>query len=525
ATTNYSWKTNVIQAGLRYDNRKISSDVYGDPAEEGYFAPINRSFDSFNASVGFKTDLKENLNLRLNLASGFRAPNLAELTRIENMRVPDGFCITTEAFKAVISQASVLPVLLDKLGTLEPDERTSIAGICAQIRELIRTLPVPDNIVEALYRQLDVTGTNEAYAVRSSATAEDLPTASFAGQQDSFLNVRGKAAILGAMRKCWASLYTDRAVMYRMQHGFDHHQVLLAVVVEKMVFPQSSGILFTANPVSGNRRELVIDAGFGLGEALVSGLVNADHYKIREGRIMERKVSAKTIAIYADEAAGTIQQPVPAEMQAQQVLSDEQILALAAIGNAIAGHFGQPQDIEWCFAGGQFHMVQSRPITTLFPVPQAPDVENHIYVSVGHQQMMTDPIRPLGLSLWLLTTPRHMPVAAGRLFVDITKDLTTRKGRASLMGMLGKSDPLIADALDVLIKRGDFLKPLPEKEQEESSIERKTLLQKVAQQPELPKDPAIVTGLIQESKASLARLKTAMATKSGTAVFDFIIED
>ena len=248
---------------------------------------------------------------------------------------------------------------------------------------MIEGIAIPEDVQEAIGRFLARLGEQEAYAVRSSATAEDLPGASFAGQQDSYLNVVGKPAILKHISRCWASLFTERAVAYRLQQGFDHRKVHMAVVVQRMLLPQAAGILFTADPVTGNRKVASIEAVFGLGEALVSGLVNADGYKVRDGQVIEKTI------------------------QDRQVLTDAQIVRLARLGRQIEGHFGEPQDIEWCLVEDEFHFVQSRPITTLYPIPEADDRGNHVFVSVGHQQMMTDPMKPLGLSLFQLT-------AAGR---------------------------------------------------------------------------------------------------------------
>ena len=182
-----------------------------------------------------------------------------------------------------------------------------------------------------------------AYAVRSSATAEDLPTASFAGQQDTYLNIIGKEAILKHISKCWASLFTERAVIYRLQNGFDHRKVHLSVVVQKMVFPQAAGILFTADPVTSNRKVLSIDASFGLGEAMVSGLVNADSYKVRNGKVIDKKISTKKLAIYALKDGGTKEQEIEPERQNRQALTDEQILQLERMGRKIEEHFGRPK--------------------------------------------------------------------------------------------------------------------------------------------------------------------------------------
>ncbi|MGY2061411.1 PEP/pyruvate-binding domain-containing protein, partial [Nocardia gipuzkoensis] len=239
-------------------------------------------------------------------------------------------------------------------------------------------------------------GADGAYAVRSSATAEDLPNASFAGQHDSYLNVVGTEAILDSVRRCWASLFTERAVAYRVRNGFGHTAVHMAVVVQRMVAARAAGVMVTADPLTSDRTVVSIDAALGLGEDLVSGLVNADIYRVREGDIIGRTI--------ADEP----------------VLSDTEALRLARLGRHIEKHFGSPQDIEWCLDGQEIRIVQSRPITTLFPIPAAADDENHVYVSVGHQQMMTDAMKPLGISMWQLTSRAPMRDAGGRLFVDVT---------------------------------------------------------------------------------------------------------
>lgn len=184
------------------------------------------------------------------------------------------------------------------------------------------------------------------------------------------------------------------------KNGFDHSQVHASVIVQRMVFPQASGILFTADPVTSNRKLLSIDAGFGLGEALVSGLVSADCYKVQEGEIVDKKIAAKKVAIYGLKEGGTETKEVHFDLQKTQALTDSQILQLERVGRQLEAYFDCPQDIEWCLADDTFYIVQSRPITTLYPIPEAADQENHVYVSVGHQQMMTDAMKPLGLSFF-----------------------------------------------------------------------------------------------------------------------------
>lgn len=461
---------------------------------------------------------------KLNVVGG-KGANLGELARIEGIRVPDGFCISTEAFKRIMGETSSLHEYLVQLSLLKVEDRDKIAELSAELRRIIEGIAIPQDIHEAITRHLSRLGENNAYAVRSSATAEDLPTASFAGQQDTYLNIIGEGAILKHISKCWASLFTERAVTYRLQNGFDHRKVELAVVVQKMVFPQAAGIMFTADPITGNRKVLSIDASFGLGEALVSGLVNADNYKVRNGEIIDKKVSTKKLAIYAVKEGGTKQQAIEPEQQNRQALKDEQILLLAHMGRQIEEHFGQPQDIEWCLADELFYMVQSRPITTLYPIPEANDQENHVYISVGHQQMMTDPMKPLGISVRQLTAGRPMYQAGGRMFVDVAQDLASPARRNMLVNVLGDSDPLIKGALTTILEREDFIKSSPDEPAEQGPG-------KSNQGPPPPNyqvlneyDPAIVAHLIQRSQSSLEALKQNIQTKSGADRLDFILED
>ena len=230
---------------------------------------------------------------------GGKGANLGELSRIDGIRVPAGFCVTTDAFRRVMAEVPSIDDRLDRLSRLEPDDREAIRTLSAEIRRTIEAIAIPDDLAAAITRSLAELGEQAAYAVRSSATAEDLPTASFAGQQDTYLNVVGPAAILQHVSRCWASLFTERAVTYRLRNGVDHRRVRMAVVVQQMVFPQAAGILFTADPVTGNRKVASVEASFGLGEALVSGLVNADIYTVRDGEIVARAIGTKKLAILA----------------------------------------------------------------------------------------------------------------------------------------------------------------------------------------------------------------------------------
>ncbi|WP_017151799.1 phosphoenolpyruvate synthase [Bacillus bingmayongensis] len=459
------------------------------------------------------------------LLAGGKGANLGELSKIHGIQVPEGFCVTTEAYQKALEQNEAFYALLDQLTLLKVEDRDQIGEISRKIRKIIMEVEIPSDVVKAVAHYLSQFGDEHAYAVRSSATAEDLPHASFAGQQDTYLNIIGKEAIMQHISKCWASLFTDRAVIYRMQNGFDHSQVYLSVIVQRMVFPQASGILFTADPITSNRKLLSIDASFGLGEALVSGLVSADCYKVQEEEIVDKMIATKKLAIYGLKEGGTETQQIDPDQQKTQTLTEQQILQLARTGRQIETYFGCPQDIEWCLVDDTFYIVQSRPITTLYPIPEANDQENHVYVSVGHQQMMTDPLKPLGLSFFLLTTNAPMRKAGGRLFVDVTHMLASPDSRKMLLDGMGQHDPLMKDALMTIIERGDFIKSLPNDKQEQSSGKSNKSVSSTDSRAQIENDPTIVSDLIKSSQTSIEELKQNIQTKLGSDLFDFILED
>ncbi|MCU5080743.1 phosphoenolpyruvate synthase [Bacillus cereus] len=467
----------------------------------------------------FVLDFQEIEKTQLFLVGG-KGLNLGELSNIQGIQVPEGFCVTTVGYEQAIGKKGAFQTLLNQLAMLKIEERDQIGEISKKIREVIMAVEIPVDVVESVAHYLSHFGDEHAYAVRSSATAEDLPYASFAGQQDTYLNVIGKENILQHIKKCWASLFTDRAVIYRMQNGFDHNQVSICVVVQKMVFPEASGILFTADPITSNRKVLSIDASFGLGEALVSGLVSADNYKVKEDEIVEKVIATKKLAIYGRKEGGTETKKISPNQQKVQTLTEQQILQLARIGRQIEAYFGCPQDIEWCLVDDTIYIVQSRPITTLYPIPEVNDGENHVYVSVGHQQMMTDPLKPLGMSLFQLTSfgPRFQ--AGGRLFVDVAQRLASPASREFLLNTIGESEPLIKDALMAVIERDNFIKLLPDDEKENSKR-----MPPAGSQPQIENDPVIVTDLIKNSEASIEELKQNIQMKSGSDVLSFILED
>ena len=447
---------------------------------------------------------------------GGKGAHLGELSRIEGLDVPAGFCITTAAFQRMMARAPSVSDRLERLARLEPDDHARIREASAEIRRTIEGVAIPDDVAQAIANALSALGEQAAYAVRSSATAEDLPTSSFAGQQDTYLNVVGTAAVLQHVSRCWASLFTERAVTYRLRNGIDHRAVFMAVVVQRMLFPRVSGILFTADPVTGNRNVASIDASFGLGEALVSGLVNADVYKVRDGQVIARTIGSKQLAVQASALGGTRQEEIEPERRQQPSLTDRQMIRLVQLGRRIEAHFGRPQDIEWCLTDDDFQFVQSRPITTLFPIPALSDGENHVFVSTGHQQMMTDAMKPLGISVWQLTAAAPMHEAGGRIFVDISRALASSAGRASLFATLGKSDPLIRGALQTIIDR-DFIPLVPGAPNAGPPVAEWSS--------PIETDPAIVVELIAHGRASIEQLTREIGERSGTEVFDFIVAD
>ena len=403
---------------------------------------------------------------------GGKGANLGVLAAA-GFHVPPGFCVTTAAFKTFVDGDATFDDALGEISHLASTDIEAARRVGSRLREHIRSKPVPDDIAAAVVAAWHEAGTERSYAVRSSATAEDLPDASFAGQQDTYLNVRGEAGLLDRVRACWASLYTGRAILYRIENGIPSADVSLAVVVQHMVKAEKSGVLFTADPITGHRFTTVIDAGFGLGESIVSGLISADYYKVdtRAKAILEVRVGDKTLAITAREGGGTNEETLSAERRTARVLSEAEVLALSEIGELIAALQGSPQDIEWCIHGGAISIVQSRPITTLYPLPEPAPVDGLLHVSfcVNHFQVMTDAMPPMALSIWRLLLPLGkrpgtggespwVQCAGGRLFADVSRVVRFALTRHMLLKILGGVDKLAASALTEVASRPDFAK-------------------------------------------------------------------
>ena len=395
-------------------------------------------------------------------SAGGKGANLSALVRA-GFAVPKGFVISTGAYVDFVAANGLDRFILDTAAPASLDEPSSLDDASVRIRERFEAGVVPEKIsreILAAYAKLGA----PPVAVRSSATAEDLPDTSFAGQQDTFLNVLGDNALLDAVVRCWSSLWTARAIGYRARNGIANHDVALAVVVQEMVQSEASGVLFTANPLTGKRSETVIDATFGLGEALVSGLVEPDHFVVDEDRIVAKSLGAKAVSIESIEGGGTRQ--VSVDVADRQSISDGEIVGLAQLGRHVEALFGSPQDIEWALADGGLQLLQARPITSLFPVPEGlAATPLRLLISFGAIQGMLAPMTPLGRDLFrvlsstlarrfgtetTLETQAFVRVAAGRLFIDATLVTRSRHTRRVFREAIANVEPGIGQAFEAI---------------------------------------------------------------------------
>ncbi|MBC7104416.1 MAG: phosphoenolpyruvate synthase, partial [Firmicutes bacterium] len=308
---------------------------------------------------------------------GGKGANRGELTRA-GILVPPGFCVTAEAYRDFVNHNGLQEEIERIIRSTDVNDLVQLDEQTRRVRDLFRAAPIPEEIrgeILAAYGELSGDGAPALVAVRSSATAEDLPEASFAGQQETFLNVLGEEEVLDAVRRCWASLWTARATAYRESKGFDHFKVYLSAVVQKMVPAAKSGVAFTANPVTGDRGEIMINASWGLGEAIVAGIVTPDEYVVEKGtgRIRSKMVASKEVMIVRAPGSrgGTVQVRVAEHLGPdyveRQCLTDQEIQVLTRQLERIEQHYNFPQDIEWAYDERErtFYLLQSRPITTL----------------------------------------------------------------------------------------------------------------------------------------------------------------
>ncbi|MCI0670367.1 MAG: phosphoenolpyruvate synthase, partial [Myxococcaceae bacterium] len=400
---------------------------------------------------------------------GSKGASLARLVGA-GLPVPEGFCVTTRAFAAFVDDGPTRR-RVRALSGLRVEEPQAVAEAARALRAHLETRPLPDRVSRAIAEALAAYGAERAWAVRSSATAEDLPDASFAGQLDSFLNVRGLDALLLHVRRSMARLYRERAHTYRARQGVPHDDVALAVVVQRMVRADASGVLFTADPLTGNRFVTAIDAGFGLGEAVVAGRVAPDQVRVdvRGGRLLEYRTGAKRCATEPRVEGGTQLKALPPEVCGAHVLSDEDVRTLVGLGQRAQAVNGAPQDVEWCREGGRFLLLQARPITSLFPLlsPLPHDGALHVYQSFNHRQGMTEAVPPLVADTWCRCIPFGKrrgsterscwsATAGGRVYFDLTPLLTRPGSRRRILAQMPKADARMALAVEEVVRRPGF---------------------------------------------------------------------
>ncbi|MGD8626522.1 MAG: PEP/pyruvate-binding domain-containing protein, partial [Anaerolineae bacterium] len=399
-------------------------------------------------------------------AAGGKGANLARMVRA-GLPVPGGFVVTTAAYGAYVeANPGLAETIRSAVEGLAADDPAGLEAASKRIRAGFATGSLPPGLEEALQRAYDDLG-RPPVAVRSSATAEDLPGLSFAGQQDTFLNVTGEEALLQAVVRCWSSLWTARAIGYRQRQAIGQAGLALAVVVQEMVAAEAAGVLFTANPLNGKRTEMAVEATLGLGEALVSGRVEPDRYRLEaaSGRVLEYSLGGKRLSIRSRTGGGTVEQAEEGAAD-RSALPDAALAELAGHGRRLAELLGGPQDVEWAWAGGQIYLLQSRPITALYPVPEGLGPRPlHVLFSFGAVQGILTPITPLGRSTagaifagagrlfgYHLTaeTQRAVHTAGERLFIDFTGLARHRSLRRLLRGAMPLIDPGVAAALETL---------------------------------------------------------------------------
>jgi pyruvate,water dikinase len=303
--------------------------------------------------------------------AGGKGASLGEMWNAK-LPVPPAFVVTSEAYRYFINETKLDEKIRNILSGLDVNDTKELTKASKEIRKLIETAKMPDDlrlsIIESYHRLCEMSGGEEVFvAVRSSATAEDLPDASFAGQQDTYLNIKGAEEVVKSVQKCFSSLFTPRAIFYREQKGFDHFKVALAAVVQRMVNADKAGVMFTVNPINQDYNQMVIEGAWGLGEGVVSGTVSPDTYIVEKDplKVVNIYVAKKDTMFIKDENGETKEIPTPDDLKKKQVLTEEEIIKLAEIGLRIEEHYKRPMDIEWAIEKGEIFMLQARPITTL----------------------------------------------------------------------------------------------------------------------------------------------------------------
>ena len=412
----------------------------------------------------------------INIAGG-KGANLGEMVHAQ-IPVPPGFVVTATAYFEFLKETKLMIGIQKLLKNLDSNDSKALQDASAKIKEKISTAAMPDymvNEIQNAYRKLG----GGLVAVRSSATAEDLPDASFAGQQRTFLNIQGEDAVVQAVQGCWASLFESRAIFYRNEQGYDHFQVGIAVPVQRMIQSEAAGVLFTVEPLTSDRSKILIEGIFGLGEAIVSGDLTPDQYTLNKEnlKIIEKKVVkqewqlVRNLEATAGDLETNIKAPVPADRQMQQKLSDEDITSLAEIGTLLEAHYKVPQDVEWAKEGDRLFIVQTRPVTTLNQSQDTTSVETakaklllsgvaaspgaaHGIVKIIPDPSQIDKILPGDILVAEMTTPDFVP--AMKRAVGIITDRGGRTAHAAIVSReLGIPCVVGTESATKVLKDGD----------------------------------------------------------------------
>jgi rifampicin phosphotransferase len=383
--------------------------------------------------------------------------------------VPEGFVLVVDAYRRFVSHNNIDVSIDHFLNALNGDDYENVASASHKIQNLFKQAEIPLDIVAEIDKAYIQLGFSEV-AVRSSANAEDLPGTSFAGQYETYLNVKGKDQLYRAIKMCWASLWNDRALLYRLKHRIFGSGLAQGVVVQRLINSEKSGVMFTANPVNSRRDQVVVNSSWGLGEAIVDGDVNPDQWIVDKKKqiILNENIADKEIMTTRNQN-GTELMVVAIDMVKQASLCPKEVLELSECGMSIEKHFGYPQDIEWAFFKKDFYITQSRPITSLFPLPEP---ENHddrlrIYINfLMSNQATHEPLTPLGLDLWrralisivfkrkyLDSCSGWIKTAAGRLFIDVTEISRIKKWWKYLLNNPSDMDPTTTIVMLQVLKR------------------------------------------------------------------------
>lgn len=412
-------------------------------------------------------DLKELGKNSLSIAGG-KAANLGELLN-NNIKVPEGFCVTTNAYNKFVIDNKIDQKIKGLIDNIKNTEIVELEEVSNKIRLLFDKDLLIDEIKNEIlseFNNLKIKFGTTFVAVRSSATLEDLPDLSFAGQQDTYLNI-DENNILDSVVKCWSSLWSARAIGYRIRNNINTNDVSLAVVVQRMVNSEVSGVMFTANPLTGNRNEIVIDSIYGLGEALVSGKVEPDNFIVNldERKIVKKEKGSKELIIKSDNVSGVVEEN---NTNNDFSLSDENVFKLCRSGKQIYNIYENPQDIEWAISNGEIYILQSRPITSLFPIPKkSPNYEDQLWVSFASIQGVIEPFSTFGRQIFkcvAASIANHFGIKADynsqiifndageRLYINYTPIMKSKIRKKIVPVFTEMVDPALKDTFDVLFK-------------------------------------------------------------------------